>query len=55
MCVYLYVCVYRCTYVYSTGVYVCVFACDYLERKDIRAGEMQNRFFELRPKAHIEV
>ena len=55
MCVYLYVCVYICTYVYSTGVYVCVFACDYLERKDIRAGEMQNRFFELRPKAHIEV
>ena len=36
-------------------MYVCVFACDYLERKDIRAEEMQNRFFELRPKAYIEV
>ena len=42
-------------YIYPTGVYVCVFACDYLEPKDIRAEEMQNRFFELRPKAYIEV
>lgn len=47
--------IYICTYIYSTGVYVCVFACDYLEWKGIRAEEMQNRFFELRPKAYIEV
>ena len=59
MCVYLYICVYiyicAYIYIYPTGMYVCVFACDYLERKDIRAEEMQNRFFELRPKAYIEV
>ena len=57
VCISIYVCVYIyiCTYIYSTGVYVCVFACDYLERKDIRSEEMQSRFFELRPKAHIEV
>ena len=55
--VYLYICVYiyMYVYIYPTGVYVCVFACDYLEPKDIRAEEMQNRFFELRPKAYIEV
>lgn len=51
LCVYLYI----CAYIYSTGVYVCVFTCDYLEWKGIRAEEMQNRFFELRPKAYIEV
>ena len=55
--IYIYVCIYIYVhiYIYPTGMYVCVFACDYLERKDIRAEEMQNRFFELRPKAYIEV
>ena len=45
-------CVCACIYIYIYILLVCVFACDYLEREDIKAEEMQNRFFELRPKAY---